>query len=323
MLPTEKYRTLAEILAVAMVTMLIGLLGLVTPLFILAALLLPLPLAYLVVRRDLNRGLLALGLASLFLFLVVGNVSLVLMLLLYFGPPGIIIGLLIKNRVPVQNSIYAVFFWALLASGINLTYVYITGEAGANNSAAEISSMVEQLSEQYLDEGAIDETEQQQLIKVAQQMSYLAQLLLPGSVIIWTTVVTLVSFFLVRRLLAPQGYAHSGGMEFARWQLPWYSIWLVIGGLALTLAGDEFAMPLLDAVGKNILLVSAFIFFMLGLSIVKYFFRSWKAVWLVKFMVVVILVLYLPFVILVLGVIDPVANLRRFPGNGGEGTKGG
>lgn len=285
-------------------------------------LLAPLPLVYLIVKRDLNQGLVALVIASLFILLAVGKLTLVLLLVLHFGPPAVIIGLLIKNRVSVEQSVYMLFFWALLAAAINLTYLYLSGSAGFDNAAGEINSVVEQMSEQYLG-GGIDEGERQQLVQVAEQMNRLARLFLPGSVIVWTYTALLGSFFIARRLLAGLGFAVPGGAPFSHWRLPWYSIWLVIAGLALTLAGEEFSLTLLGMVGKNILFVSAFIFFIMGISVAVYLFQVWKMARIVKILIVVIIFLYLPFLILALGVVDPVANLRRLPGNGDEGAKGG
>lgn len=322
MLPADKYPVYLETMAVATVTVLAGLLALFAPLFFLSVLLAPLPTVYLIVKRDLLQGLLALALASVFIFLAVGKLTLVLLLLLHFAPPAVTIGLLIKNRVGVEQSAYVLFAVALVAAGINISYLYLAGAAGFETTGSEINSVVERMSEQYADNG-LSEAERQHLLEITGQMSRLAQLFLPGSVIVWTYTAAIGTFFLARRLLRGRGFTVAGGMEFSRWRLPWYSIWLVITGLALTLAGDEFAPEIAAMVGKNILFVSGFIFFVLGISVTVYFYRAWHAARVIKIVIAVLLVLYLPFVILALGVIDPVANLRRLPGNGDEGTKGG
>lgn len=319
MFPADKYPTYVETLAVSTVTVLLGLLALVLPLFFLAILLLPLPMVYLIVKRDLNQGLLALVLAAVFIFLAVGNVPLVLLLLLHIGPPAVVIGLLIKNRVSVEQSIYVLFFWALVVAGINLSYLSASGVSGFDNATGEINSVVEQMSERYLDGGIIDDSERRQLTHLTEQMARLVWLFLPGSVIVWTYTATLCTFFIARRLLGGLGYTVPGGISFSRWRLPWYSIWLVITGLALTLAGEEFSIAWAGVLGKNILFVSAFIFFVLGISVMVYLFQVWKMARIVKIIIAVIIVMYLPFVILALGMVDPVANLRRLSGDGSEG----
>jgi len=108
--PADKRPNYVETMAVVTVTVLLGLLTLVVPLSFLAILLLPLPMVYLIVKRDLNQGLLALVLVAVFVFLAVGNVSLILLLLLRIGPPAVVIGLLIKNKVSVGKSVYVLFY---------------------------------------------------------------------------------------------------------------------------------------------------------------------------------------------------------------------
>ena len=314
MFAPEKYPTYVETLAVATVTVLLGVLALVLPLFFLTVLLLPLPMVYLIVKRDLNQGLLALGLAAIFISLAVGNVPLVLLLLLHIGPPAVVIGLLIKNRVSAEQSVYVLFFWALVLAGINLSYLNAAGVSGFDNATGEINAAVEQMSERYLDSGAIDDSEREQLTHLTEQMARLVWLFLPGGVIVWTYTAILGTFFIARRLMRGQGYAVPGGIAFSRWRLPWYSIWLVITGLILTLAGEEFTIAWAGVLGKNILFVSAFIFFVLGISVMVYLFQVWKMARIVKVIIAVIIVMYLPFVILALGVVDPVANLRRLSG---------
>lgn len=313
MFPTDKYPVYFEVSAAAAVTVLIGLLSLVLPIFFLAVMLLPLPLVYLIVKRDLGQGLVAFSMAAIFFILVVGNVSLVLLLLLHIGPPAVAIGLLLKNKATVVRSAYTLFFLTLAVAGINLAYLYATGVSGFDNAAAEFHAMLEQMSGQYLD-GEAGDAEKQRLTQLTEQMARLVWLFLPGSVFVWTYTAVLGTFFIARGLMVRLGHAISGGIPFFRWCLPWYSIWLVITGLALTMAGEEFSVTWAAVLGKNILFVSVFIFFVLGISVMAYFFQVWKMARIVKIILVVIIVVYLPFFILALGLVDPVANLRRLSG---------
>ncbi len=318
----DRYPVYVETFAAAAITVIAGFLGLATPLFFLAVLLMPLPVAYLIVKRDLNQGLLSLALASMFLLSIVGRFDLLLLLMLHFGPPAVIIGLLIKNKTTVVQSVYILFFWALAASTITLAFIYSVGY-GDNGAASEVNKVVEQMSEYYMAAGIIDEEGRRQLDGISQQLGRLAQLFLPASVIVWTSIMVNGTYFIARRLFSKLGYSIPGGVKFSEWRLPWYSVWLVIAGLALTLAGDEFSLHLGGAIGKNILFVSAFIFFIQGISVMAYFLQVWRIPGVVKVIIALAVFLYMPFIILALGLIDPVANLRRLPGNGGEGTKGG
>ncbi len=104
------------------------------------------------------------------------------------------------------------------------------------------------------------------------------------------------------------------GFSFTKWQLPWYSIWLIIIGLALTIGGDEQSWQFMELMGKNILYIAAFIFFILGIAVIMHYVQLWKVSKVVKFVIMAVLLLYLPItamMALTIGVVDSVVNLRR------------
>lgn len=319
----EKNSGVMEIIIVATVMILLGLLDLyVTPLFLI---LLPVPLAYLIIKRDLIKALWALVLVTVMLVLVTGLQSAFLMVL-QFGSLGIIIGLLLKNRVAVDKSMGVLLFWALVVTAINLFFIFVISGAGISQVTNEFRITTEQMISWYSQNDMLNEAEKKQFLKITEQVVGWVQVYFYGSVAVCNIINTLAAFFITIRLARGIGFDMSGQFRLTEWRLPWYSIWLFIVGLALTIAGDEFSIYLLKMVGKNILYVAAVIFFLLGSTVLGYYFRAWKLAKIIKIIIIIVFILYLPFTVMItlaLGVVDSVTNLRRLPTSDDEGTKGG
>ncbi|SFG90124.1 Uncharacterized conserved protein YybS, DUF2232 family [Desulfotomaculum arcticum] len=327
MIAKDNYPALIETVVVAGLLALLGLLGLyIVPAFYLVTLLLPVPLAYLIIKNNLLYGLLSLGLATFMLIVAFGHIGSALMLVMQFGPTGVIIGLLIKNKVSVDSSMAVLFFWALAVAALNLFVSFVLSGVGYANVTTEFRAAMDQVAEMYRQNGMMDEIGRQQFQQVADQIIHLVQVLLPGTIAVWTIFMTIFTYFITRLLIRKLGYDAAPEFKFLEWRLPWYSIWLVITGLAMAMAGEEFSLRIVNIIGKNILYISAFIFFVLGTAVLMFFLRAWKMPKVVKIIITVALFLYLPLataIILSLGVVDPVANLRRLSTDSDEGSKGG
>lgn len=320
-------KAIYEIAVVAAAMTFLGGLGLVlVPLYFLATLLLPIPLAFLIVRRNLYHGLGALAITTALLVLATGSWGNILLMALQFGSVGIFIGLLLKNQVAVDKSMAVLFFWSLLLGGLNILVIYLVSSIGASGVAAESYAFMERTSDFYLEKGIIDEAGRQQIMEAARGINRLVQVLVPGSMAVWTILMTMFTYFMTRRLMRKLNYSLADEFKFTRWQLPWYSIWLVIVGLAMVMAGEQFSLTFLNIAGSNILFMAAFIFFVLGLAVLVYLLRVWKINHILKTAIILAAVFYFPFtavLVLSLGVADPVANLRRLPREEDDEVKGG
>lgn len=104
--------------------------------------------------------------------------------------------------------------------------------------------------------------------------------------------------------------------HFSLWQFPWYTVWVMIGGIIAYLAGDYFGWSNIKITGMNIMLVMGLISLVLGCSvtifILKYANSSRLYIWLF-----VVLGIFLPFILLIgigiIGLFDLVLNFRRIP----------
>ncbi|TYO96436.1 DUF2232 domain-containing protein [Desulfallas thermosapovorans] len=325
--PIKRYPGAIEIIIAGTVMSLLGLLGLyIAPLYFLTMLLLPMPLVYLILRRDLYHGLLAVILTMIMLFISFTSIRPVGLLVLQFAPLGILIGLMLKNKVTVDKSMAVLFFWALTIAGLNLMFSFFIGGAGISQVTDEFRATMEQTSQLYSQNGLIDEADKEQYLALTRQMIELVQTFLPGSVAVWNIMMTMFTYFIARHLMRSLGLCESTNYYFTQWRLPWYSIWLIITGLALTLGGDELSWQLMEVTGKNILYIAAFIFFVLGMAVIAHYIQIWGVSKIVKFIVLFAMLLYLPFtamMVLTIGVIDPLINFRRLPNNDDNKNKGG
>lgn len=313
----NKNQIALETAVIAVVMALLSVLGLgYAPFFYIATLLLPIPLAFLIVRRNLFYGLAALVITTLLLLFAAGSVQTVLLMVLQFGPVGIFIGLLLKNKVAMDKSMAVLFFWALMVGGLNALAIFVVGGVGTSSVAAEFYAVMENAADLYVQKNVLDMAGKEQFLDAAQKGARLVQTLIPGGMAAWAIVMTMLTYFITRLFLRLWGYLPAGYFRFDHWQLPWYSIWLVIIGLGSVIAGEQFNWSLLGAVGTNILFLAAFVFLILGLAVLVFYLGKWKMHRFFKIVIVAAMVLYFPFAMMLLlsvGLADTVANLRRLP----------
>jgi len=311
----DKYPDVIEIIIAATVMALLGLVGLyIAPLFFLIMLFLPLPLVYLILKRDLLHGLLAVMLTMFILMVAFEHIKSVGLLVLQFAPLGILIGLMLKNKVAVNKSMAVLFFWALIIAALNLFFSFVVNGAGISQVTEEFRVTMEQMSKFYNQNGLLNEADRQEYLALTEQIAYFVQIFLPGSVVVWNIMMTMVTYFIARHWMNRMGFIMPDNFYFTKWQLPWYSIWIIIIGLALTIVGDELTWQLIEITGKNILYIASFIFFILGIAVIIHYIQLWRISKIVKSIVIVVLLFYLPItavMALVVGIIDSVVNLRR------------
>lgn len=319
-------RALVEGAFFAAITVVLGLLGLyVPPLIFLTTLLMPVPLAVLVRRRDLKLGLMALVVAAALMFMLFGRPLTVLLLMIKSGPMGLLLGLLFKNRVSAGPGIAATSLLAALATVLTFGITFWITGINPFAMGEELRRSMDQALEWYSRSGLLDQKTLGEVRTSMEQTARLFIMLLPANLIIWSIISASITYAVTRVALLKLRFDVTPLPPFSRWRLPWYVIWGGIAGLSLTLLGEEIVQQDLAALGKNILYVMAFMHFTLGISVFTFYVKKWNVSRVVKFFIVALVVLYWPLalsVIMTLGVLDPIMDLRRLS-NHGDTTKGG
>lgn len=293
----------------------IGLAGVyLPPFYFIATVLLPLPVMMLVLRSDLRFGVLGLTAAGLILaLLTTGHLEAALYVFQY-GLLGICYGLLFKNRVASGKNIAAGILCSVVLTLFFAAGVYfLTG-----NSPFVLGDEGRQAAEKWLsanrEAGLFNDLPPDWQESFGDNMLATFELLLPGQYILKAALEAAVTFFLATAYLRRSNYSLPPSLAFTGLSLPWYSVWGLIAGLALILAGDLFSWALAAKIGKNILFVLFYLYLVLGLSVSAYFFRKVNLAKPIKIFLLILSVMYLPFsliIILLLGVVDPLTNLRR------------
>lgn len=312
-----KNRALTEGAFFAALAALLGLIGLyVPPLYFFTSLLVPLPLAVLVRRHDLVTGLMALAVTAFLMFIFFGEPFTVLILVIQFGPLGLLFGVLFKNHVPAGPSIAAGSIMAAFLTVVTIALTFWITGINPFVMGQEIQQALEQANDWYARVGLIDVEGEQQLREYSEQMVHLVSVLLPGSLAVWALTSAMLTYLIARAVFIRLNYSVPPVPPFSHWRYPWYSLWGIIAGLGLVIAGDQWDLLLVGNIGTNILYIFAVVFFVLGLAVISFYLKRWRVMKLVKVILIVAAVLYWPFAvvgIITMGMLDPILNSRRLP----------
>lgn len=141
-------------------------------------------------------------------------------------------------------------------------------------------------------------------------------LLIPITTLISLGLIALASYLLATFILKRKGRETASFPLFRTWHLPWPWIWLLIAALSFWLVGHHWQLGWAMAIGENLFLGYAFLSFIIGLSIISYFYAKWAPFFppFLRFLLIFLVMIQLPlFMILcvLLGAFDPLLDLRK------------
>lgn len=310
----EKTRALKEWALFTSLAVIFGLAGIFLPwLYFLATLCFPIPVILLVVRLDSRYGLLGLAAAGLIIITAIPFQAAALVLIVQYGLLGILYGLLFKNGVSSGKSVFIGIAVSVVLAFLSIWLVY----AATGQNPFILDQEGRQAAEQWLaanrNSGGLP-TEWQGFFM--ENIISLFELLLPGQFAVTAAAASALTYLLARVVLRRLNFSLPPAIVFTGIYLPWYSIWGLIAGLGLVLAGDFFSWALAAKAGKNILFIFFYAYLILGLSVAAHFFLRVRLARPVKILFLFLAFAYIPFsmmLVLLLGVTDPLVNFRRFP----------
>ncbi|KJS03446.1 MAG: hypothetical protein VR68_01380 [Peptococcaceae bacterium BRH_c4a] len=310
----------AAFLFPALVTVFIPSMAMLTILFM------PIPLALMVRRLDLRYGLATLLATVAILFLLTGRPQTVFFLAFQTGPLGILLGLIFKNHLSAGRALSVTVGFSLVVAGVILVSSYFvtgTNPLVLSERDRQVFDVERKMISDMVAPGGraqgLGTADVREMEKVIAQVEAMWPVLATSSIIIWSMVSATITFSFTRYAMARCGYGQIAALPFSRWRLPWHVIWGIIGGLAFLLAGDESNIKELALAGKIMLWVMGFVFTVMGMSVATFFLGRWKVAWPIKLAVTVALGIYLPFtfsMLVTLGVIDSIVNVRRLSADG-------
>jgi uncharacterized protein YybS (DUF2232 family) len=278
------------------------------PLYFLSAMLLPLPAMMIVLKIDASYALLGLGAAGLVFFILMPPPA-ASILIFQYGLLGVLYGLLFKNRISSGKTLATGMLYAGVSAFLYLILNYFTGNnlfvLGEEGRIAA-----------YRDMGAYNGIPSELQGEISESLISALELLIPGQYIVNSAALAAITYFFARAWLQRLKYSLAPGLAFTMISLPWYTIWGPIAGLALTLAGDNFSWVLAAKTGKNILFILFWLYIVTGLSVALYYLQKINMIWVVKLIILIFALAYLPFsmvALILLGLVDPLVNFRRLP----------
>ncbi|MGQ9532116.1 MAG: DUF2232 domain-containing protein [Desulfotomaculales bacterium] len=299
-------KTLLGVAAWAPVTAALGLLGTHLPVLQVT---IPVLLGVVVRRTGLVAGAGAWAGALALLFFVLGLPGPSL-LVVEMGFPGLLLGLLFKNHVPGGRAL-AVVMGTTVAVGA--TCLLVAWRSGLWFSPPEaVPAAMEPLAD-FVPGG-----ETQVWVR---QFWEAARLLGPANFLLWAAVVAAAGYFVLDWLFRHWGLPAGEPLAWRYLRVPWYTVWLPISGLSLTLAGDQWRWPVVAAVGKNILYLSVWPFLAVGSAVAAYYFHALRGQRSLRLLFLAAAVFYWPFALVactLIGALDPVCNWRRLCEGRGE-----
>jgi len=268
------------------------------------------PLIILVKRYDLRTGLLAL-VTTFLITLVLAEPVISFLLFIELAPLAIVYAILFKNTDSPGVTLTAGAVVSVVSDIlVILGYFYLAGEKLIPTEQV-LRTQIDQFMDFYVKMG-MDIKQARLFAETALKMTVI---LIPSTIAVTSVVRAFLTYIVAAGVLRRLNYPVSGLPPFSEWRLPWYSVWLMISGLALSLLGDQYGLTSLAYTGKNMVFIVIPLYFIIGLSVVTYIFKTWKIPRWIKILIIVVLAVNFSGSIVLLtliGVFDPLVSFRKW-----------
>ncbi|NLC38044.1 MAG: YybS family protein [Clostridia bacterium] len=316
---TRQTNALTEGAFMAVIAAILGLAGIYLPLLgAVTGFLWPIPIIVLIIRYDLRSGFLSL-IAALILMVTLSEPLTALFQGLRYGGMALVFGYLIKKQSAPGTTVLLGGLAAAAGTILVLFFSFLLIGGSLAGLEAEMEGTVDRVLDFYRSSGLLDRvlvegTTEEEFRQTVIRSTRWMMTLIPGVLVFGSLVSSCINYLLARQVLSRLGYRLQAIPPFRTWQLPWYSVWGIIAGLGLALAGDFWGQSLLVAIGQNIIYVYLPILLVTGLSVAVYYYYKVpiSATW--KMLLVFVALINLPLTVIaliLLGTFDPLFNYRK------------
>ena len=302
----------------AAVAALLGLSSLLVPVLgVVANVIWTIPIIVIILRFDLRAGVMSLLVALILVAVIAGPMG-ALSLGLKGGLTALIFGYAFKKGLSPGITILGGGIATVVGTAFLLLLAFAV-MGGPLLDLAELENMVDQTLSLYKQYGLLEAlleqgTTEGELREQMLQMMGLAVALLPGAMFLGSLTAAAVTYLISRRVLKRLGYSLKPIPAFRYWQVPWYSVWGLIAGLAFYLAGDYLAWKPLALIGQNIIYIYLPLLLINGLAVATYYYHRWSLSPFLKGILLALSVFYLPIALpflIIVGAFDPLFNYRK------------
>lgn len=308
----QRVSPIVEVFFLALITTMVGAFAIYfLPLKFLVDYMWGIPIIIIIRKYNVGPGILTLA-AVFFLTLMFAGPVTTLVLFVQLAPLALIYGLLFKYEISPGIILFTGSAVSILSTMLAvLGFNYIDG-VNIIPPREIFLAQAQQIAEIYAKQGIIGAAESK---IYAESMANLVMTLIPSMLAVGAVVRAYLTYVISVKVLRRLNLTVSSLPPFSQWSLPWYSIWLMITGLGLSLTGDQYKIYTLAVIGKNLVFIVAPLFFIIGLSVAVNFFRSWQIPGWVKVFLVVLMFINLGgalVLLTIIGLFDPVVSFRKW-----------
>lgn len=313
-----KTNNVAQGALMAALAAMLGLIAIFIPIIgAVATVLWSIPIILLILRFDLRTAGMSLIIALALVGLTAGPFA-AFSLGLKSGLAALVFGYAFKKELSPGITVLAGGFTAAVGTGLMLLFAFLI-MGGTSLDFGEVESMVDQVLSFYEKTGLINLMLTQgmtvaELRSQLMQMMGLVLALVPGSMVLGSLFGAGITYLLARGVLKRMGYAFQPLPPFRAWQMPWWTVYGLILGLALLLGGDYLGGDIYSTIGKNILFIYLPLLLLNGLSVLVYFYYRFTLTPFTKVFLVTLILINLPVItplFVLIGAFDPLFNYRK------------
>ncbi|HHV62848.1 MAG TPA: YybS family protein [Firmicutes bacterium] len=301
-------RTLVEGALLTAITILFCVLDAYIPIF---ALVYPLPVVVLVVRRGVRAGVLATVIAVLGTSALAGPLQ-GLTVLAKVGIVGITLGACLNRRLSAARTIIITGVAVVVSVGLTLAVSILVFDFNLGQLTQAIEEGLRRSIDIYRAMG-LSQKDLAMLEQSLRQLVDIMKVTLPAAIFLAIAMVSFINFAVARLVLKRLGHEVASLPRFSHWRVPWYWGWGYIAGGVVMLLGQGYKLDLAFKVGLNIMTIFSYVFLVQGLALAWFFMDKYRVSTPVRVLLVFFMVItrFLSQLVVWLGLFDAWLDLRK------------
>lgn len=307
----QRVRPLAEGAFLALITAILGALAIYfLPAKFMVDFIWGIPLILIIKRYDLRMGILTL-MTTFFITWILTEPTTTFLLMIELAPLALAFGLLFKYETSPGTSLLVGSLVSILATFLTVIGFFYIGGVSIFPAEEALRMQAEQTVSVYAKLGLINEAQVKPFIDTSVKLMIT---IFPSVLAFGSIIRAFFTYVVAVRVLKKLNYKVRPLPPFRDWKLPWYSVWLVIIGLGLSILGDEYQISTVASIGKNMIFIIMPVFFLIGVAVAANFFHRWKMPSWAKILVFITGLINFSGTIVVftlIGLFDPVISFRR------------
>lgn len=276
------------------------------------------PIIIVIVRNNFTTGIISSFVAAFLVGLLAGPITAVFFYL-QFMLMALVYGYLFKNKYGAGKILVIGTFVAAISTILIIALTMMVGQVSLEQQKAALFETVDRTIDIYKDYGMMEQftekgIDEEQLRGMLTGMVQLFIRILPTLLIIGSLFTAVTHFVMARIALKRLGHAIPKFPPFIEWNLPWYTIWGLIGGWTLYLFGDIYRLDILRIFGQNIMAAYGVLLFILGFAVIAFYIKKYRLSRLHRFIFFLTALLIINGFVLstiLIGMFDLVLDFRK------------